>query len=113
MVAESIYDFFNAPKVKEEIKNLKDVGVYIQQFQPVRKTGRLSGKSVVITGTLGSMSREEAREKIEAAGGKWSDTVSSKTDYLVVGDEPGSKLDKAKKLGVEILEEKEFLKLIQ
>jgi len=112
VVAESIYDFFNTAKAKEEIKNLFGVGLRVKSYRPAIKAGKLAGKSVVITGTLEAISREEAKEKIESAGGKWSDTVSSKTDYLVVGDEPGSKLDKAKKLGVAILEENEFLELI-
>ena len=112
VVAKSVYDFFNHENAKREIKNLISVGVKVKEFHRQARTGKLSGKSIVITGSLSSISREEARGKIEKLGGKWSDTVSKKTDYLVVGDEPGSKLEKARKLGVEIIEEKEFLKLI-
>ncbi len=113
VVAESIYNFFNTPKVKQEIKNLKAVGVRVSGTLKKRYLTALSGKSVVLTGSLGSMTRGQARDKIEQMGGKWSDTVSSKTDYLVVGDEPGSKLEKAKKIGIEILEEEEFLGFLQ
>jgi len=66
----------------------------------------------VVTGTLSSMSREEAEDKIRAAGGKASSSVSIKTDYVVVGANPGSKYDQAKKLGAKILDEKEFSKLL-
>jgi NAD-dependent DNA ligase (contains BRCT domain type II) len=66
----------------------------------------------VLTGTLSSMTRDEAKEKIENLGGNVSSSVSKKTDYLVVGQEPGSKLDKARELGVKTLDEKEFLKIL-
>ena len=112
-VAQSVYDFFHDKKMVKEIFELEKVGVDIKGLKSEKKSGKLSGKSVVLTGSLTSISRDEARDKIGAAGGKWSDSVSSKTDYLVVGDEPGSKLEKARNLGVEILDEKEFLALIK
>ena len=71
------------------------------------------GKTFVLTGTLASMTRKEASEKIEALGGKTSASVSKKTAYVVVGDEPGSKYDRAVALGVPILDEKHFLQLLQ
>jgi len=72
----------------------------------------LSGKTFVLTGTLPSMTREAATEAIERLGGKVSSSVSRKTSYVVVGDEPGSKAEKAKSLGVETLDEAAFLRLI-
>ncbi len=75
--------------------------------------GKLSGKMFVITGTLAEMSREEAKLRIKTLGGKVTDSVSKQTDYVIVGEEPGSKYDKAKKLRVRIVEEKEFLMLIK
>ncbi len=76
------------------------------------KSYKLSGKTFVITGTLESMSRDKAKKKIKELGGKISESVSKQTSFVVVGSEPGSKYDKAKILGVEILNEAEFLKLI-
>ncbi len=78
-----------------------------------RRAGRLTGQTFVITGTLGAMSREVAKERIEALGGKVTSTLSGATSYLVVGDSPGSKLDKATKLGVATLDEPAFLQLLE
>ena len=67
----------------------------------------------MVTGTLDSMSRDEAKQKVRDAGGDWVSSVSKKTDFVVVGDEPGSKAEKAEKLGVKVIDEKEFLELLQ
>lgn len=75
------------------------------------KAGALAGKTVVVTGTLATMSRDDAFAKIRAAGGSVSNSISAKTDYLVAGENAGSKLDKAQKLGVKVIDEAEFLKL--
>ena len=75
--------------------------------------GKLLGKSFVVTGTLSSMSRDEAKDEIRARGGDISESVSSKTSYLVCGENPGSKLDKAERLNVKILSEKDFISLIK
>ncbi len=80
--------------------------------QPRAAAGPFAGKTFVLTGTLPNLKREEAAAKIEAAGGKVSSSVSKKTDYVVAGEEAGSKLDKAQKLGVKILNEAEFLRLL-
>jgi DNA ligase (NAD+) len=81
-------------------------------FQPKAQAGPLAGKTFVLTGTLPNLKREAAAAKIEAAGGKVSGSVSKKTDFVVAGDEAGSKLDKASKLGVKILDEAGLLKLL-
>jgi DNA ligase (NAD+) len=77
-----------------------------------RKDSPLAGKVFVLTGGLAGMSRDEARRKLQTLGAKVTDSVSKKTDYVIVGEDPGSKADKARKLGVTMLDEKEFLKLI-
>ena len=74
--------------------------------------GAFAGKIVVLTGTLSSMSRDEAKDRIEAAGGKVTGSVSKKTDYVVAGTEAGSKLERAAELGVRVLDEDEFLKML-
>ena len=75
-----------------------------------KETGELSGLTFVLTGTLSSLERNDAESKIRAKGGKISSSVSAKTSYVVAGENPGSKIEKAKKLGVKILSEEEFLK---
>ena len=84
------------------------------QFEHKKKktAGTLAGKTFVITGTLPGWSREEAKEQIEAAGGKVSGSVSKKTSYVVAGDEAGSKLDKARELGISVLDETALRELI-
>jgi DNA ligase (NAD+) len=96
------------------VENLLQVGVIPQITQkPVGIEGHpFNGKSLVLTGTLTSMSRTEASKKIEACGGTTGETVTKKTDFVIVGEKPGSKLEKARKLGVRILSEEEFLKLL-
>jgi DNA ligase (NAD+) len=86
-------------------------GVKIHYEQ--KKAGKLIGKTFVITGTLESMSRGEAKSKVKSLGGKISESVSKLTSYVVVGNDPGSKYDKAQKLGVKILDEKKFLELVK
>jgi DNA ligase (NAD+) len=113
-VAESIVATFADPLFREEVENLLQVGVIPQITQkPVGIEGHpFNGKSLVLTGTLTSMSRTEASKKIEACGGTTGETVTKKTDFVIVGDKPGSKLEKARKLGIRVLSEEEFLKLL-
>ncbi len=111
IVSKSVFDYFRRKENIRYIQRLLKNGVEIRK-QPKRVSGALTGKTFVITGTLESLSRDEAKKKIKALGGKTAESVSKNTDYVVVGAEPGSKYDKAKKLGVKILEEKEFLELI-
>ncbi len=111
-VAQSIYDWFRNERNIRFLEKLQLVGVEIERppFHVSRST--FQGKTFVLTGTLESLSRNKTKEKIRALGGDVSESVSKKTDYLVAGSEPGSKFDKAEKLGVKILNEKEFLSLL-
>jgi DNA ligase (NAD+) len=111
-VAASIFNYFKDGKNKKLLENLFANGVQIEKVQELASGGRLSGKTFVLTGTLNSMGRDEAKEKIRALGGDVSESVSKKTSYVVVGAEPGSKAKKAEQLGVEILNEKAFLGLL-
>jgi len=112
-VGQSIYDWFRAKRNTDLLGRLEKAGVTVEAM-PARSTtaARLTGKTFVITGSLESMDRETAKERIRAQGGDASESVSKKTSYLVAGAEPGSKYNKAQKLGVEIVDEKEFLKLL-
>ncbi len=107
VVAKSIYDWFREERNLKLLKKLKSLGV---GYEKVKVRNKLEGATFVITGSLGTMSREEAEEKIRLLGGKASGSVSKATDYLVVGENPGSKLGKAQSLGVKVISEKELLK---
>lgn len=117
VVAQSIVDFFAEAHNREVIEQLRASGVHWEEHEGksvlMLEAAPLSGKTFVLTGTLPTMSREEAKEKIEALGGKVSGSVSKKTDYVVVGADPGSKYDKAVSLGVRILDEEGLLILVQ
>lgn len=110
IVAQAVTDWFTEKENKELIKRLKKVMSITNDAVPT--SGKLKGKTFVLTGGLKSMSRDEAKEKLRMLGASVSSSVSAKTDYVVAGEEAGSKLDKAQELGVKILTEKEFLKLI-
>jgi DNA ligase (NAD+) len=114
VVAQSIALFFAEPHNQEVIEQLRSAGVTWDEQAPATKSeeGRLAGKTLVLSGTLPSLSREAAKEKIEAAGGKVAGSVSRRTDYLVAGVEAGSKLAKAQELGISVLDEEELLKML-
>lgn len=114
VVAAHVHNFFQQPHNREVIQALRERGVHwpVQKARAPAAEGMLSGKTFVITGTLDSMSRDQAADRIIALGGKVSGSVSKKTSYVIVGAEPGSKLKKAQELGVEILDEAGFLKLL-
>lgn len=115
MVAESVAEWFSRPANKNVIKKLKAAGVWPQGGQTAsartRASNAFEGQTFVITGTLPNFSRDDAKEFIESHGGKVTDSVSKKTSYLVLGEEPGSKFEKAKSLGVKIIDEAELKKL--
>lgn len=110
-MAESVVDFFNDEKEMQLIERLKSYGLNMRQpDETLTEDSKLKGKTFVLTGELGTMTRKEAKQKIEALGGKVSGSVSKRTDYVVVGSKPGSKLKKAEELGVTIIDEEEFIK---
>ncbi|HBI25290.1 MAG: ligase protein [Candidatus Wolfebacteria bacterium GW2011_GWC2_39_22] len=110
-VANSIHEWFNDKHNIELLHRLEDLGVTVFIEQKVAGT-KLAGKTFVLTGTLETMSRDEAKEKIRELGGETAESVSKKTSYVVVGADPGSKAKKAEELGVTILNEQAFMKLI-
>ena len=112
VMAESINNFFSSKENLKILKKLSEAGLKMSGGPLKEKGGRLEGRTVVITGTLKSFSRSEAEAAVRRLGGNASSSVSKATDYLVAGDEPGSKLDKAKKLGVKVIDEEEFKKLV-
>ncbi|HTA59226.1 MAG TPA: NAD-dependent DNA ligase LigA [Candidatus Baltobacteraceae bacterium] len=111
-VSESIVEFFSEPANRKLIKKLHSAGVRPTAEKREIKSQKFAGKSFVFTGALERRSREEAGEIVQQHGGKLSGSVSKKTDYVIVGADPGSKYDKAKELGVTILTESEFEKLV-
>lgn len=111
-VASGILEFFSVPANRKVIKKLEKSGVRPKVERRAVRSTEFAGKSFVFTGALANRSREEAGELVQQHGGKVSGSVSKKTDYVVVGADPGSKYDKAKELGVAILTEQEFEKLI-
>lgn len=112
VVAKSVFDYFRQKENVKFMEKLFRSGVTIESYKLKAKSYKLSGKTFVITGTLESMSRDKAKKKIKELGGKISESVSKQTSYVVVGSDPGLKYEKATKLGVNILNEKDFLKLI-
>ena len=115
VVAKSILRFFQNKHTQEIIKKLKSGGVNTRKLatQKSGKNPKVSGKSFVVTGTLQKYSRKEAETLIKSMGGRVLSSVSKKTDYLVVGEDPGTKLDKAKEFNIQILDEEAFEKMIQ
>ena len=111
-MAVEIHEFFHNRKTLYMLNKLKELGVEPAP-QEMPKSDILKGKTFVLTGTLQNMTRDEASEKIKMYGGKTSSSVSKNTSYVLVGANPGSKLDKAKNLGVIILTEEEFLEMIK
>lgn len=111
-IAASIREYFQDKRHQELIKKLDKVGVVLETAGVKPKSQKLKGQIFVLTGTLESLDRDEAKEKIRSLGGEISESVSKKTSYVVAGAEPGSKLEKAKKLGVKTLNEKEFMRVL-
>ncbi|MFM6986266.1 MAG: NAD-dependent DNA ligase LigA [Hydrogenophaga sp.] len=113
-VAKSIRTFFDQPHNREVVEQLRACGVHWEEGAPAERLAQpLAGKTFVLTGTFPTLRREQAKEMLEAAGAKVAGSVSKKTDYLVAGEEAGSKLDKARELGVTIIDEAGMLALLQ
>ncbi|MCS7314155.1 MAG: NAD-dependent DNA ligase LigA [Bryobacterales bacterium] len=104
-VAQSVYDFFREPRNRELVERLREAGLQFEYRAERRRGGPLEGLTFVLTGTLPTLTREQARAMIEAAGGKVTGSVSKKTDYVVAGEEAGSKLAKARELGIKVIDE--------
>jgi len=114
VVAASIVQFFSEPHNRKIVKQLRSFGLRWDESAPQRATSLpLAGRTFVLTGTLPHLKRDEAKDGIEALGGKVAGSVSKKTDYVIVGAEPGSKADKARELGIPMLDEDGLLKLLE
>lgn len=112
IMAQSVFDYFALPQTRELIDNLKELGVVMAPLQAKKADGVFLGKTFVLTGTLPTMTRSEASKLIEENGGKTSSSVSKKTDFVLAGEDAGSKLTKANALGVTVITEEELLSMI-
>ena len=113
IVANSIYDFFQDKQNQKFVDRLLQKGVRIKNEESRIKGGKLKGLKIVVTGTLESMSRDDAKRTIMENGGDFVSSVSKNTDYVVVGENPGSKFDEAEKFGIKVLNEKQFINLLK
>ena len=112
IMAQSLIAFFAQEQNKQEIIKFKELNLNMESLSEVKENSNFSGKTFVLTGTLPTMGRKEATELIEQNGGKVSSSVSKKTDYVVAGEEAGSKLTKAQSLGIKIIDEEQLKSLI-
>jgi DNA ligase (NAD+) len=114
-IAVGIVEFFAEPRNHELLRDLRTTELQFSQAKKTvpEETGKLHGRTFVLTGTLPNLTREEASERIETAGGKVTGSVSKKTDYVVAGESAGSKLDKARELGIKVLGEPELIELLE
>ena len=112
VIAHSVHEFFRQPRNRAVLDKLKAAGLRTADERKTVRQTELTGKTIVMTGGLTSMSRDEAREALKEAGAKVTDSVSKKTDLVIVGENPGSKADKAASLGVTTIDEKELLRLL-
>ena len=113
IMAKSVFDYFHLPQTAELLSELSDLGIEMKPLERVEREGVFLGKTFVLTGTLPTMTRKEASVIIEQNGGKTASSVSKKTDYVLAGEDAGSKLTKAQSLGVTVISEEEFLSMLQ
>jgi len=111
-MAKSVYEYFRDPNNRSVVERLLDAGVKPQRAAGLRRSDKLAGKTIVVTGELENFTRQQVEQEIKQAGGKPSSSVSKKTDFVLAGKNAGSKLDKALKLGVKVISELEFLKML-
>lgn len=111
-IAQSVALYFRQPENRRQIEQLREVGVSMKEIGVTTESRPLAGKTFVLTGGLEILTRDEAKELIAQAGGRVTSSVSSKTDYVIAGKDPGSKFDDAKRLGVPTLDEAAFKKLL-
>ena len=116
-IAASVRAFFESDRNRELLARLRKAGLRLEEAAPAEPaqpgSSNLAGKTFVLTGTLSGMTRDEARARIEAAGGRVTGSVSGKTDYVVAGDSPGSKRRKAEQLGVAVIDEAGLVALVE
>ena len=112
VMAESVTEYFSNNEGREIVGTLKELGVEMKPVEKKQDGGIFKGKVFVLTGTLPTLKRNEAAKIIEDMGGKTSSSVSKKTDYVLAGEEAGSKLTKAQSLGIKIITEAEFLSMV-
>jgi DNA ligase (NAD+) len=113
VIAQSIHEWFHEPRNKRVVERLHEAGVSMKEQRPAARSDKFAGKQFVLTGRLETLTRDDASRLIENLGGRVISSVSKKTDFVVVGQEAGSKLDRARELGIRIMTEAEFLKLTQ
>jgi DNA ligase (NAD+) len=113
VVAGHIHAFMRDVQNRKVIAQLLAAGIHWPAAEPRAAAGALLGKTFVLTGTLSALTRDEAKEKLQMQGAKVSGSVSKRTDYVVAGEDPGSKLDRARELGVTVLDEKGLLELLR
>ena len=111
-MAQSVIDFFSLPETKQLIARLASSGVVMQAEQTASASDSLAGLTFVLTGTLSTMTRTEAGEKLKQLGAKVTGSVSAKTSYVVAGEAAGSKLDRANQLGIPVIDEAQLQKLL-
>jgi DNA ligase (NAD+) len=112
VIAEAVHDFFTDPAGRQLVERLRDRGLNFTEPRGVVAGGALSGQTVVVTGVLATLSRQEVTELIELNGGRVTSSVSKSTSFVVAGEEPGSKLERARVLGVEVIDETELLRRV-
>jgi DNA ligase (NAD+) len=112
VIAEAVHDFFADPAGRKLVERLRDRALNFTEPRGVVAGGPLSGKTVVVTGILATLSRQEVTELIELNGGRVTTSVSKSTSFVVAGEEPGSKLERARVLGVEVIDESELLRRV-